>query len=137
MRQNAHPAFSIRPSCVKAETLSSGPISRTIWPSLNLSTVAPLNFSVEVNTISGIPGAALPPSGAVAVFLSSISAEMSPTDYSALISWGDGQTTVGTVGGGPTAFTVFGSHTYTLPGSYTTGNSRKVFSQRVPVWFIR
>jgi YD repeat-containing protein len=42
------------------------------------------------------------------------------TDYSATITWGDGTESSGTIQAGTGgAFNVLGSHTYTLPGSYT------------------
>ena len=53
-------------------------------------------------------------------FLPPNSTDINSSDYSALISWGDGQNTVGTVLGGTTGFTVFGSHTYGAMGSYST-----------------
>src|SRR6185312_14890447 len=47
------------------------------------------------------------------------------SDFTATVDWGDGSsTTIGTItastpdGGGPTLFTVSGSHTYAAPGSY-------------------
>ncbi len=82
--------------------------------------VAALAFSVSVNTIHGAPGAPVPAAGPLALFVSPSSTYNSPSEFTALIAWGDGQTTIGTVGGGPTAFTVSGTHTYGAAGSYAT-----------------
>lgn len=56
-------------------------------------------------------------SGTVATFTDPDRAVVA--DYSATISWGDGATTAGTIGGGPKNFTVSGSHTYAEEGTYT------------------
>lgn len=56
----------------------------------------------------------------IATFLSPNSAESLPTDFSAIINWGDGQSTIGSIQGGPVAFTVAGSHTYAAAATYTT-----------------
>jgi PKD repeat protein len=82
--------------------------------------VAALAFPVSVNTIHGAAGTSVPASGPVALFVSPSSTFSSASDFTALIAWGDGQTTVGTVGGGPTAFNITGTHTYSKAGSYTT-----------------
>jgi hypothetical protein len=41
------------------------------------------------------------------------------TQYSALINWGDGSTTAGTINGGNGSFTVSGTHIYSEEGSYS------------------
>jgi hypothetical protein len=83
------------------------------------ATVAAPPFLVAVNAISAAPGDLVPADGIVATFLSPSAADNAPSDFSALINWGDGQTTIGTIQGGPTAFNVIGSHVYALAGSYT------------------
>ena len=42
------------------------------------------------------------------------------TQFNALIGWGDGQSSLGMVQGGPNQFMVMGSHPYASPGTYTT-----------------
>jgi hypothetical protein len=84
------------------------------------ATVAAPPFLVQVNAISAAPGDSVPPDGIVATFLSPSAADDAPSDFSALINWGDGQTTVGTIQGGPAAFTVIGSHVYAAAGTFTT-----------------
>ncbi|HVX11311.1 MAG TPA: TIGR03118 family protein [Pirellulales bacterium] len=56
-------------------------------------------------------------SGALAVFVDSDTIAPS-TDFSAVITWGDGTVTAGTVSGSNGRFTVSGSHTYAEDGSY-------------------
>jgi hypothetical protein len=62
------------------------------------------------------PGVALPAGTVVAGFIDTFPsvANQSPT---AQIAWGDGRTSVGTVNGGPTNYTVIGTHTYATPGA--------------------
>jgi hypothetical protein len=57
-------------------------------------------------------------SGAVATFSDTDTANVAG-DFAALIDWGDGQTTTGTVSGGNGSFTVAGSHTYAAAGQDT------------------
>jgi hypothetical protein len=69
-------------------------------------------------------GDSLPlPAQNVASFLSPNSADTLPSDFSALINWGDGQSTIGNVVGpigGALGFNVTGSHIYTSNGVFTT-----------------
>jgi hypothetical protein len=90
---------------------------------LSTATVAPQAFPINVNSIAGAPGASLPSSGLVATFISPNAADNVAGDFTAIINWGDGQTTVGTIGaggGGPLAFNVTGSHEYAAAGTFTT-----------------
>jgi Bacterial Ig-like domain len=87
---------------------------------LSSATVSAQPFVIAVNTISGAPGSALPASGNVATFITPNAADNVPSDFSALINWGDGQTTIGTIGGGPLTYTVTGSHTYAASGTFST-----------------
>jgi PKD repeat protein len=82
--------------------------------------VAALPFSISVNTVHGSPGVAAPATGPLAIFVTPSTTLDAPDDFTALIAWGDGQTTIGTVGGGPTAFTVTATHVYTAANTYTT-----------------
>jgi hypothetical protein len=54
--------------------------------------------------------------GAVATFSNSNAANVG-SDFTAVITWGDGSTSVGTVAGGGGTLTVFGTHTYADEGS--------------------
>ena len=42
------------------------------------------------------------------------------TQFNALVGWGDGDSSLGVVQGGPNQFMVMGSHIYASPGTYTT-----------------
>jgi hypothetical protein len=58
-------------------------------------------------------------SGTTATFTDGNTAQ-TPADLSASITWGDGATTIGSIGGGGGgAFSVSGAHTYSAAGSYT------------------
>ena len=87
---------------------------------LSTATVSAQPFVIAVNTISGTPGTALPASGDVATFIAPNAADNMTGDFSALINWGDGQTTIGTIGGGPLTYTVTGNHTYAAVGTFAT-----------------
>lgn len=58
-------------------------------------------------------------SGALARFTDSTYADNVPADFKAMIDWGDGVTSVGTVTGAGGSFTVSGSHDYTKQGTMT------------------
>lgn len=81
--------------------------------------VAAPPFPVNVNTITAAPGTALV-NQTVATFIAPGSDGTLPTGSSAVINWGDGQTTIGIISGGPGAFSVTGSHTYAAADTYTT-----------------
>jgi hypothetical protein len=87
---------------------------------LSTATVTAVPFPIQVNTLSGAPGASLPANNNVASFITPNPADNSPADFGAIINWGDGQSTAGTVTGGPLVYTVTGSHTYAAAGSFTT-----------------
>src|SRR5262249_51231803 len=82
-------------------------------------------FVAEADVLSGT-GLSITPtegstfSGAVATFSDTGYPDNSPSDFSASIDWGDGNTTTGTVSGGNGTFTVSGSHSYDDSGSFTT-----------------
>ncbi len=84
------------------------------------SNVAASPFPVSVNSVSGVPGQSLPAANIVATFLSPNATDTMPSQFSALIDWGDGQTTIGSIQGGPAAFTVTSpdGHTYAAAGQY-------------------
>lgn len=58
-------------------------------------------------------------SGALARFTDSTYAGNVPADFKAMIDWGDGATSVGTVTGAGGSFTVSGNHDYTKQGTMT------------------
>jgi hypothetical protein len=66
--------------------------------------------------LSGTEGAEA--SGTVATFTDP-DKSASASEYSAMIEWGDGESSVGTVSGGSGSFSVSGKHTYAEEGSYT------------------
>ena len=88
--------------------------------SLGQSIVSALPFTISVNTIKGVPGASVPATGPVALFLSPDPADQSPSDYTALINWGDGQTTIGTVARWPHGVHCLRKSHLRMAGSYTT-----------------
>ena len=58
-----------------------------------------------------------PFSGTVAIFTDTDTTAPA-SQFSAMINWGDSNTSTGTVSGGSGSFTVWGSHTYVEEGSY-------------------
>jgi Bacterial Ig-like domain len=90
---------------------------------LSTATVAPQPFLIAVNSLSGAPGDSLPPQNQnLATFISPNAADNAPSDFSAVINWGDGQSTIGSVlgpyGGGQQTFIVSGSHMYSTAGMF-------------------
>ncbi len=93
-----------------------------------------VNFTVtEVGSLAPAPrtfsateGQAF--SGPVAAFTDTNAAAQA-SDFSAVIFWGDGSSSVVTVGGGSGTFTVSGSHTYAADASYPV---RVVLSEDAP-----
>jgi hypothetical protein len=76
----------------------------------------------EADVLTGMPvnfaaQAGIPFTGPVATFTDANTANVAG-DFTAVIDWGDGHTSAGTVTGGGGAFTVSGTHTYATPGSY-------------------
>lgn len=75
---------------------------------------------------SSITGAAVSPFNATATIpatapvatFSDTNAGSTPASYSATINWGDGTTSAGTVTGTNPNFSVSGTHTYLVPGTY-------------------
>ena len=67
-------------------------------------------------TISPVEGQSF--SGIVAVF-SNANAANSPSDFTATIDWGDGETSAGTLSGSGGSYTISGTHTYADEGSRT------------------
>jgi PKD repeat protein len=77
----------------------------------------------ENDVLSGTPAtfsaqAQTPFTGVVATFTDTDTANV-PSDFTATINWGDGNTTAGTVAGGGGTFTVSGTHTYTSTGTFS------------------
>ncbi len=81
-------------------------------------TSQPPQFTIVGQTIAGNPNVALS-NVTVATFLDTNTSD-TPSDFQALITWGDGNASIGTVQGGNGAFTVTGSHTYIAAGTYPT-----------------
>jgi hypothetical protein len=68
-----------------------------------------------VSAVAGTPF-----EGLVAAFIDPV--PQAPSDYLAVVDWGDGSSSSGTIStdpAGPTAFDVNGRHTYARPGGYT------------------
>jgi Bacterial Ig-like domain len=67
------------------------------------------------------PSTLVPFTGIVATFSDTASGQTSPSDFQATINWGDGHTSSGIIGAPANAgyFTVAGSNTYAVAGTYT------------------
>ena len=78
----------------------------------------PPQLTIVGNTVGGTAGLPLD-NVTVATFL-----DADPTDtagdFNSLITWGDGQASIGTVAGANGTFTITGSHTFGAPGTYAT-----------------
>jgi hypothetical protein len=79
-------------------------------------TVAPLPLSISAVNFNAFGGA--PFTGAIATFTNP-DPFGSATSYTAIIGWGDGTNSVGTVSGSGTLTVSAGTHAYADPGSYT------------------
>ncbi|HZU34994.1 MAG TPA: hypothetical protein VFA18_03755, partial [Gemmataceae bacterium] len=78
-------------------------------------TISPAMLTVTGTSIKAIAGA--PFSGTLATF-SSTDAMVTSADFSATITWGDGSTSKGVIGGSGGTFTVNGAHTYAAASTY-------------------
>jgi hypothetical protein len=74
-------------------------------------------LTIVANTIAGTAGQPL--TAPVATFLDPNPADTAG-DFQALITWGDGNTSIGTITGGDGAFTVSGTNTYAAAGTFAT-----------------
>lgn len=74
-------------------------------------------LTIVANSIAGTAGQPL--TAPVATFLDPNPADTSG-DFQALITWGDGNTSIGAITGGNGAFTVSGTHMYDAAGTYPT-----------------
>ncbi len=83
-----------------------------------VTTSAPPELTIAANTIKGSAGTALT-GVAVANFLDPNPADLA-SDFQALITWGNGNTSIGLIQGGNGAFTVYGTNTYGAQGTYDT-----------------
>ena len=83
-----------------------------------VTTSAPPELTIVANTIKGSAGTTL--SGVpVANFLDPDPSDIA-SDFAAVITWGNGNTSIGLIQGGTGAFTVYGTNTYGAQGSYNT-----------------
>ncbi len=80
--------------------------------------VSPQPLTILGTAISGTESQALG-NVVVANFIDPNSADLA-TQFNALVGWGDGDSSLGVVQGGPNQFSVLGNHTYASPGTYTT-----------------
>ena len=76
-----------------------------------------LTVNIAQPTLTATEGSSF--SGRVANFVNSNAANTTAADFSATIDWGDGTTTVGTVTGSGSTFSVSGSHIYADEGTFT------------------
>ncbi len=74
-------------------------------------------FTLTADSISGNAGQPL--NVQVATFTDTFTGHADGSDFTALVEWGDGTTTLGTISGSGGSFTVDGSHTYTAGGNDT------------------
>ncbi len=75
-------------------------------------------LTIAANTLKGSAGTALT-GVAVATFLDPNPSDIS-SDFQALITWGNGSTSIGQIQGGNGAFTVYGTNTYGAQNTYDT-----------------
>lgn len=78
--------------------------------------VADAPLTLTTSAISATEQAAF--QGSVATFTDG-NPEATASQFSATINWGDGTTSTGTIAAAGNGFGVSGSHTYTVPGTYT------------------
>ncbi len=79
-------------------------------------------LTIAANAVTGTAGQALSNMTTVATFIDPNPADTA-ADFAALIEWGDGHSSPGSVvpvPGGPNQFTVTGSNTYASPGTFAT-----------------
>ena len=115
---NTYPAPSIYTVSIQVQDFSND--SATITSTAYVVTPAAASaLTIGANAISGIAGEPLASTTTVATFFSPDGTNTS-SDFNALISWGDGQTSAGTVQGANGVFTVTGSNTYAVAGTYIT-----------------
>jgi hypothetical protein len=82
------------------------------------ASVSPPELTIAANTIKGSAGTAL--TGVpVATFLDPDPSDIA-SNFQALITWGNGNTSIGLIQGGNGAFTVYGTNTYGAQGTFTT-----------------
>ncbi|HEX5446523.1 MAG TPA: DUF4214 domain-containing protein, partial [Pirellulales bacterium] len=100
-------------------TLSDDAPGTATATAIGLATVADNDTLVPdaVATVTATEGATF--SGVLATFTDTTYPDNVPGDFLAVIDWGDGTTTSGTVSGTPGSFTVSGSHLYTEEGVKT------------------
>lgn len=89
-------------ACASAQTCVSG--------------VCKVQLTATATAIAPVEGAAF--SGSVATVTDAVTADAAGV-LTALIDWGDGSTSAGTITGSAGAFTITGSHTYKAPGGVT------------------
>ncbi len=77
---------------------------------------APSPLTIAANNFKGLAGTAT--TATVAAFIDPNTADTT-SDFNALISWGDGHSSTGTLAGGDGSFTVVGTNTYSAAGTYT------------------
>jgi large repetitive protein len=105
--QNSQSASGVGSAVVTPQTTPSQP-----------TTAAPA-LTIGANAIAGTAGQPLATKTTVATFLDPTSTDSSG-DFNALITWGDGQISAGSVQGANGVFTVTGSNIYATAGTYTT-----------------
>ncbi|HEV3343343.1 MAG TPA: DUF4214 domain-containing protein [Pirellulales bacterium] len=89
----------------------------TIGPNPDSVTVAEADSgTVTAQAITATEGHTF--SGQVATFADTYAAQVA-SDLTAIVNWGDGTVTAGTVSGGSGSFTISGSHAYADEGSHT------------------
>jgi Bacterial Ig-like domain len=93
--------------------LGTAPSGSTTGQANIISKYKPMG--TQIVAVSGQP---LPNSTTVATFTDPTASDVA-SNFSAVISWGDGGTSIGTVSGSSGNFTVEGTYTYNVPGSYT------------------
>ena len=93
------------------------PITSTATVTAATPTPTPTStLTINANNVTGTAEQALPANTTVATFIDTNTADT----FSALISWGDGNSSPGTVQGSNGVYTVTGTNNYATAGTYTT-----------------
>ena len=94
-----------------------------VSPGTGTATVTPTATVIEADVLSGTPRTFAAPPGVsftttVATFSDTLTAAV-PSDFTAIINWGDATTSAGTITGGGGTFQVSGTHTYASAGTFS------------------
>jgi hypothetical protein len=108
--------FAVGVTVVRLNGLTGLTASTTAQAVITAPATSSPSFTLSATTIKAIPGQPLT-NAEVATFTDTNPSD-TMDDFKALIGWGDGHSSTGTVLGGNGSFIVTSSNTYTSPGTY-------------------